>query len=348
VRLPRHQPASRTARGPRRAAGLAVALSVLAAGLAACGNGGDRLTIYSGRTQELIGPLLEQYAEESGTSIDVRYADSAELALLIDTEGDRSPADVFISQSPGAVSFLDEQGRLQPLPDDLLERVPDEDRAANGGWVGLTGRVRTLAYNTDAVDESELPDSVLDLTDDAYRGRLGVAPSNGSFQDFVTAMRVERGDDATLEWLEGIAANDPRTYPNNVSILEAVGRGEIDMGLINHYYDFQAKAEDPDLPTALHFFDDGDLGGLLLVTAASVVDTAEQTEDARGLVEFLLEREAQEYFSDETLECPLAAGVDPAPVLPPLDSVARARIDFEQLGGIDRTVELIDESGISE
>jgi iron(III) transport system substrate-binding protein len=323
------------------------AVVVLGSPLAACGGDGGRLTVYSGRTKDLIGPLLEQFSEETGIGIDVRYADSAELALLIDTEGDRSPADVFLSQSPGAVAFLDKQGRLQALPQSVLDAVPAEDRASDGGWVGLTGRVRALVYNTDQVDPATLPDSVLDLTDPQYKGMLGVAPTNGSFQDFVTAMRVERGDDATLEWLKGIAANDARTYPNNVSILEAVGRGEIAMGLVNHYYDFQAKAEDPDLPTALHFFAEGDLGSTLLVTAASLLDTADQVSDGEQLIGFLLQEEAQRYFSEETFEYPLAAGVAPAPALPPLESIVRARIDFGELADLGRTVDLIAESGLT-
>jgi iron(III) transport system substrate-binding protein len=321
---------------------------VLTAGLTACGDDGDRLTVYSGRNADLIGPLLEQFADETGIDIDVRYDDTANLALLIDTEGDRSPADVFISQSPGAVAFLEEQGRLRTLPEDLLSEVSEEDRSSDGTWVGLTGRVRTLAYNTEQVDAAELPASVLDLTAPQFDGRLGVAPSNGSFQDFVTAMRIELGEDRTREWLEGIAANDPATYPNNVSILEAIGRGEIDFGLINHYYDFRAKAEDPDLPTALEFFEPGDLGSLLLVTAGSVVDTTDKGEEAERLVRFLLEEEAQRYFSDETFEFPLVAGVEPAEGLPPLSDIASTRIDLERLGDLERTEELIGASGLAD
>jgi iron(III) transport system substrate-binding protein len=327
---------------------LVVVGALLAAGLSACGDDGDRLTVYSGRTEDLIGPLLERFADETGIDIDVRYDDTANLALLIDTEGDRSPADVFISQSPGAVAFLEERDRLRALPEETLGEVPEEDRSSDGTWVGLTGRVRTLAYNTDEVQEGELPASVLDLTDPRFEGRIGVAPSNGSFQDFVTAMRIELGEDRTREWLEGIAANDPATYPNNVSILEAIGRGEIELGLINHYYDFRAKAEDPDLPTALEFFDPGDLGSLLLVTAGSVVDTTDQEGDAERLIRFLLEEDAQRYFSEETFEYPLAAGVEPVEGLPPLDDIASTRIDLEQLGDLERTEELIGASGLAD
>ena len=331
----------------RRVLGVPV-VAVLALGLSGCGGDEERLTVYSGRNRDLIGPLLEQFADETGIDIDVRYDDTANLALLIDTEGGQSPADVFLSQSPGAVAFLEERGRLGALPDDLLSEVPEDDRSSEGTWVGLTGRVRTLAYNTDAVDEAELPASVLDLTDPRFEGRVGVAPSNGSFQDFVTAMRIELGEDRAREWLEGVAANDPVTYPNNVSILEALGRGEIDFGLINHYYDFRAKAEDPDLPTALEFFEPGDLGSLLLVTAASVVDTADQRAEAVRLVRFLLAEDAQRYFSEETFEFPLAAGVEPAEGLPPLEDIASTRIDLERLGDLERTEELIGASGLAD
>ncbi|MGH9215584.1 MAG: extracellular solute-binding protein, partial [Acidimicrobiales bacterium] len=158
--------------------------------LAACGSGGDeRLVVYSGRTSNLIDPLLNDFADDSGISVTVRYGESADLALLIDEEGDRTLADVFISQSPGAVGFLDAAGRLAPLADELIAAVPEGDAAADAGWVGLSGRVRTLVYNPDLVDDADLPDSVLDLTAPEYAGRVALAPTNGSFQDFVTVLR---------------------------------------------------------------------------------------------------------------------------------------------------------------
>lgn len=320
-----------------------LAATMAAAVLPACSSGSDRLTVYSGRTEDLIGPLLERFAEENDIGIDVRYGDSGELAQLIDTEGDNSPADVFISQSPGAVAFLDHAGRLRSIDADILDAVPADDHATDGEWVGLTARVRVLVYNTDDVDPAALPESVFDLTDGRFAGEVGVAPANGSFQDFVTAMRLEEGDDETRAWLQGLAANDARTYPNNVSIVEAVGRGEVRFGLVNHYYNVRARAEDPDLATENYFFPDGDLGGLLLVTAASVLDTADRVDDAERLIQFLLESEAQEYFAEETMEYPLAAGVEPSPELPPL---AGTRVAFDDLGDLAATEELIDQSGI--
>jgi iron(III) transport system substrate-binding protein len=321
--------------------------TLLVFGLApACSSDGDVLTIYSGRDLALIGPILEQFAEERGVDIEVRDGTTAEMALLIEEEGDRSPADVFLSQSPGAVAYLDGLDRLAELPDAVLDAVPADDRAPDGRWVGITGRVRTLVYNPELISEGELPGSVLELTDPRFDGLLAVAPPNASFQDFVTGLRGELGDDEARAFLEGLAANDALTFPNNVAILEAVNRGEIAMGLINHYYWFENAVEDPDQVAQLHFFDEGDLGSMLLVTAASVLDTADDPDLANELVEFLLGEAAQTYFAEETLEYPLAAGVEPVAGLFPLSEIVSARLDFETLGTLDETIALIDESGI--
>ncbi len=313
---------------------MVVAFALVGPALGACtGGDSERLVIYSGRTENLIGPLLHDFSEETGIKIDVRYGDSADLALLIDEEGDRTPADVFISQSPGAVGYLDAAGRLSELPSEVVDLVPEGDAAADAGWVGLSGRVRTLVYNTDLVDPATLPDSVLDLTEPQYAGEVALAPTNGSFQDFVTVLRHELGDDEAQAWLDGMAADDPPTFDNNTAIVEAVGRGEVPMGLVNHYYAFRALDEDPDLPVENHFFPDGDYGSTLLVTAASIIEGTGKGDDAEELIEFLLSDEAQTFFSDETFEYPLAGDATPNEALPPFDDISKTRVDLDELGG---------------
>lgn len=322
-------------------------LAALLAGVAACAGGGDAITVYSGRTSNLIEPLLREFAETSNIDVEVRYGQSADLALLIETEGGQSPADVFISQSPGAVGFLAGEGRLRPLNSRVLELVDTPFRNGAGQWVGMSGRVRTLVYNSDLVDPAELPSSVFDLTGEEYRGRVAVAPANGSFQDFTTAMREGHGDGAALDWLRGMADNDARTYPNNTSIVQAVGRGEVPMGLVNHYYNYRARAENPDVPSENHFFAAGDIGSLLIITAIGILDSSDEPERAEELVRFMLGRSAQEFFSQQTFEYPLAAGVRPASVLPALSEINITSYDFDSLGGgLERTKELIDESGL--
>ena len=336
-------------RRTRRFAASTAALAALSLGLGACGGGGgERLTVYSGRTADLIKPILKRFSDETGISVDFLPGDSADLALQIDTEGDKSPADVFLSQSPGAMGYLDGKGRMAALPGDVLDRVPERFQGGDGNWVGISGRVRVLVYNTNQVDEADLPDSVLDLTDAKYRGKVGVAPTNGSFQDFVSGMRELLGDDKALAWLKGMVENQARTYENNNAILEAVQRGEIPFGLVNHYYNERAKGEDPGTPTENHLFADGDPGTMILVTAAGIVDTSHHKESARRLVEFLLSKEAQEYFASETFEYPLVTGVKPAVEdLPALDSIAAPRLDMSGLGAdLQKTREMIRDSGL--
>lgn len=312
-------------------------------------SGADSVTIYSGRNEEQIQPILDLFEEETGIDVEARYGDSADLALLIDEEGaaGRTEADVYLSQSPGSIGYLDQQGRLTELPAEILELVPEEVRDDDGRWVGFSGRQRVLVYNPELVDESELPDSVFALTDPEWEGQIGVAPSNGSFQDFVTAMRVTEGEEATAEWLAGLAANDPVTYPRNSAIVAAVGRGEVPVGLVNHYYNYQALAEDPNHPGLNHQFAPDDPGSLLIVTGAAIVEGTDRPDVAAQLIEFLLGPEGQQYFADETFEYPLAIGQEPATEIPPIDFTDVGSIDFEELGGgLERTRELIAEAGL--
>ena len=327
----------------RRIAGVLV----LAAVVAACGGSDAALTVYSGRTENLVGPLLEDFTAETGIAVEVRYGNSADLALLLEQEGDRSPADVFISQSPGAVGFLAGADLLQPIGDEALELVPPEFRNGAGLWAGMSGRVRVLVYNTDLIDPAELPDSVFDLTQERFRGQIGVAPSNGSFQDFVTGMRETSSDEEASAWLEGLAANDARVYANNTAIVQAVGRGEVPLGLVNHYYNLRALAEDPDAPSENHFFPDGDIGSLVITTALGVLASTDDVTASDRFVQFMLGESAQTFFAEQTFEYPLAAGVDQYPGLPDLAELGVATYDFDQLaGGLERTKELIDASGL--
>ncbi|MGI8574674.1 MAG: iron ABC transporter substrate-binding protein [Egibacteraceae bacterium] len=326
-----------------------VVVLLLASGCAGVLSGAsDELVVYSGRSENLIGPLLERFAEERDIAIAVKYGDSSELALLLAEEGERSQADVFLSQSPGATGFLAEQGLLATLDPSVLRQVPARFRNESGRWVGLSGRQRVLVYNTEMVDPKELPDSVFDLAAPRLASQLAVAPENGSFQDFVTAMRQTEGEPATQQWLEAIAEGGARTYANNSAIVEAVGRGEVPFGLVNHYYNERFLAEDPDHPTANYRFAGDDIGALIIPSTGSVLAGSDRALDANELISFLLTREAQRFYSDETFEYPLAAGVASPGDLPPLDSIESPPYDIDQLGGgLQRTVELIDESGLS-
>jgi iron(III) transport system substrate-binding protein len=268
------------------------------------------------------------------------------MANLILTEGANSPADVFFGQDAGALGALSEEGMLATLPDELLETVDERFRSPSGEWVGVSGRARVVVYNTDALTESDLPESILDFTDSAWSGRIGWAPTNGSFQAFVTALRVLEGDEAARAWLDGIQANDPGVYEGNNPALDAVIAGEIDVAFINHYYLMQRLAEEPDVPAANYFLTGGDPGALVNVAGAGILETAEHTEAARRFVEYLLSDEAQTYFADETKEYPLIEGVTADSALPALDEIGTPEIDLSDLSDLEGTLEMLQEAGV--
>lgn len=322
---------------------------VLAAGLAGCTSSAQRsVTVYSGRTTDLIKPILDRFASQTGISVEFKQGDSPELALTIAQEGERSPADVFISQNPGSTAYLAAKGLLRPIPAGILDRVPPDLRSANGLWVGVSARLRTLVWNPTKADPSKLPASVDNLTEPAYAGQVGVAPTNGSFVDFVSAMRVERGDEATKQWLSSVVANRPKTYANNNAIVDGVNRGEITYGLANHYYVLQAKRQNPGLAAENYFFPTADIGNVEIVSTASILKSAKNGPEAEELVRFLLNDESQKYFTDQTLEYPVVGGVPAAAGVPAIDTIKVRRVDFEKLGAdFESTIAMIKESGLS-
>jgi iron(III) transport system substrate-binding protein len=325
------------------------ALAALLAALAAAGCGGSdgkQLTVYSGREEELVEPLFERFEQDTGIHVDVRYGESAELAATIAEEGDNSPADVFFAQDPGSLGSVAPQ--LEKLPQETLDRVEPAFRDDAGRWVGTSGRSRVLVYNTDELSESELPQSVFDLTDPKWKGRIGIAPTNASFQAFVTAMRLSAGEERMRTWLEDLKRNEPKTYEKNAPVVEAVASGEIDVGLVNHYYLYLVKEEQPDAPIANHFFGAGDPGALVSVAGAGVLAGADHGEEARRFVDFLLSDESQRFYVDEAEEAeyPLVAGIEPKQGLPPLDQLKGPNVDLSSFGPeLERTVELLRETG---
>jgi iron(III) transport system substrate-binding protein len=320
--------------------------------LAGCGGGfspgEDELVVYSGREEELVGPLIERFEEETGIEVAVRYANSSELAATLAEEGGNSPADVFWAQDPGALGAVEAEGRFAELPQSVLDRVPERFRDPDGTWTGVSGRVRVIAYNTDDVPEGEVPDQIDDVADERWRGKIGIAPPNASFQAFVSAMRLNRGDEATREWLDAVKANEPRFYENNIAILEALAEGEIEIGLVNHYYLALIKSENPDAPVENHFLAAGDDGALISVAGAGVIDGSDKQEQAERFVEFLLSETGQRFYAEETEEAeyPLVEGVEPRAGLPPLDSLEGPDVQLDQLGEeLETTLEMLAEAG---
>lgn len=311
----------------------------------------NTLVIYSGRSESLVGPLIDQFSAATGIEVEVLYGSTAEVAATLLEEGENSPADIFYAQDPGGLGAVSDTGLLVPLPAETLAKTESRFQSESGDWVGISGRARVLVYNTEVLSPAELPASLEELTEPQWRGRIGWAPTNGSFQAMVTAMRQVWGEDKTREWLQGIQANEPVVYPKNTPIVEAVGKGEVDIGLVNHYYLFRFIAEQgEEFPARNHFLPDGGPGSLIMVSGAGILQTADNPENAQRFLDFMLSLPAQQYFASQTFEYPVIEGVAIEGILTPLDELSPQAIDLplSSMADLEGTALLLSDLGLLE
>ncbi len=342
--MPTHNPFRRT----HLLVGIACLTALIATSCGGSSNN-DALVIYSGREQELVEPLYAAFTKDTGIELDVRWGASSELAATLREEGDASPADVFYAQDAGSMAILEPQ--LAQLPSDDLALVPTRFEDPAGKWVGVTGRIRVLTYNTDRVDEIQLPGSVLELAEPNWTlGEIGVAPTNASFVGFVSAMRATIGDAKTISFLQGLATH-AKTFLKNSQIVDAIASGEVDTGLVNHYYLYEKRASDPTAPIANHFFDPTDTGSFINVSAVGILATTTKSEQAERFVHWLL-TDGQVFFANdaEEREYPLntsQAGLERSQELPALADHPGPDVALATLGTqIETTVAMIRDAGL--
>lgn len=333
---------------------LTALLLALAMVLAACGGesaGTDEpgsLVVYSGRSEELVAPVIERFQEQTGIEVEVRYASTGDLATTLLQEGDASPADVFYAQDPAFIGAVALEGLLTTLPDDILSLTPDRFSDADGRWVGVTARSRVMVYTPELVADDELPASVWDLVDPAWQGRLGVAPTNGSFVAFVSAMVLAEGEERTLEWLEGIAANEPVIFDGNSPIVAAADAGDVDAGLVNHYYLLRLADEQGGATARNHYFEGDDPGAIVLPTGAGILESAANPQQAEEFIRFLLSEESQQYFLDSVFEYPVITGAGTPEGQVPLEELGGPDIPLSDLATVlDTATRLIAEAGLT-
>ena len=330
-------------------------LSAVAVLLASCGSGTSgggsgqastgALTIYSGRSKSLVGPIIRQFGEETGVRVLVKYAGTPQLAATLLEEGDGTPADVFFAQDPGGLGAVEDL--LARLPGKILEQVPDWARSPQGTWVGLSGRARTVVYNTKTLTEADLPDDIFEFVDPKWKGRIGWGPTNASFQTMVTAMRAVWGEDKTRDWLEGIEANDPKDYPKNTPIVAAAASGEIDVGFVNHYYLHRFLAEEGESFQARNYhLRSGGPGAIIMVAGAGILATSDNQDTAERFLNYMLSPVAQQYFADQAFEYPLIDGVKIQPGLVPFSDFVHPDISLKDLADLAGTQSLLRETGI--
>ena len=332
-----------------------VLVVALGATLSACGgdaggSDGDALVIYSGRSEALVGPILDRLEEAVDVPVEVRYGASSTLAAQLLEEGDATEADVFFSQDAGALGALAKEGMLEPLPESVTSLVPEDYTDDEGRWVATTARARVLSYDPAQAPEVAEFSEIDQILDPKYSGEIGYAPTNASFHAFVTALRIDRGDDGARQWLEAFAALDPEAFENNTAVLEATDGGEVSIGLINHYYWYRLADEvgAENVNAQIRFLDSDDPGALVNVAGAGVVAGSDQAEAANAAIEYLLSEDAQKYFADETAEYPVVEGVSSTTFdLEPLAELDSHQIDLNELDSLDETLALLGEVGLT-
>ncbi len=343
------------------AAGSALGVAVLASGpslavgqvsspeatpVAALLGAPGELTIYSGRSEDLIAGVIDIIESDGDIDAQVSYGSTGEVAIRILEEGANSPASLFIAQDAGALGQLANEGRLAPLPPEILDRVDPRFVSPDGLWVGLSARARVLVYNTDMLTEADLPASLVDLTDGSWSGQVAWAPTNASFQTHVTLLRQVLGEGATRDWLQAMIDNGTVAYEGNGQIVTAVCAGEIATGLVNHYYLWEKIAEEGEQPAANYYFPNGDVGALVNIAGAGVLAESPNSDQALRALDVLLGINAQTYFAENTSEYPLVAGVEPSADLPPLAEIQTPDIDLTDLADLEGTVALLTEVGL--
>jgi len=304
------------------------------------------LTIYSGRSEDLIAGVIDIIETDGEIDAQVSYGGTGEVAIRILEEGANSPASLFISQDAGALGQLAAEGRLAVLPDEILSRVDSRFVSPDGLWIGLSARASVLVYNTELVAEEDLPPSMLDLTDGSWNGMVAWAPTNASFQSHVTAMRMLLGEEVTRSWLQGMIDNGAVVFDGNGPIVAAVVAGEIAVGLVNHYYLWETIAEAGPVPAENYYFPEGDIGSLVNIAGAGILADSPNPEQALRALDILLGVGGQTYFAENTSEYPLSAGVQPISELPPLDDMQTPDIDLTDLDDLEGTVALLMEVGL--
>ena len=302
------------------------------------------LVIYSGRSESLVAPIIQQFKDTTGIDVQVKYANTGALAATLLEEGDNSPADVFYAQDPGGLAAV--SALMTDLPDDITAAAPAWAQSEQGRWVGITGRARVVVYGTDNLAESDLPDDLWGFTEPQWRGRVGWAPTNGSFQAMVTALRVGWGEARTEEWLRAMLDNDVQVYPKNTPQVAAAAAGEIDVGLVNHYYLYRFLAEEgEDFAARNAHLRGAGPGSIVLVSGAGILETADNPENAAAFIRFLLSAVGQQYFAGSTFEYPLVEGVRPSLLLTPLAEIRQPDITLADLSDLAGTQALLQKVG---
>jgi iron(III) transport system substrate-binding protein len=311
-------------------------------------SGGGSLTLYSSQHEPMTEALLEGFEDESGAAVEVRYGEDEGLASQIEQEGDATPADVVLTENTPPLELLAGEELLTEVDSSTLAEVPSRYNSPSGNWVGVAARETVMVYNPDLIAAEELPASILDLAEPEWKGKLAIAPSEPDFVPIVSAIEKLDGEAAAKSWLEGFAGN-AKHYNDNEGIIAAVDDGQVAAGIVNHYYWYEAVAEEgkDKVPSKLHYFGNEDPGALVNVSGAGALESSDDPELAQEFLAYLVSEEGQAAIRESgDWEYPLNGEVPPPPGLKPFDTLEPPKVGPADLGDGSRPVELMQEVGL--
>lgn len=338
--------------GVGRKAAHTLAAAVLAGALlAACSGksgGSDTLTLYNGQHPQTTQALVSAFERETGIDVKIRHDDEAVLANQLAEEGSSSPADLLYTENSPALEFLQSKGLLAPVSAPTLSAVASRYNSPQDDWIGVSARVSVMDYSTRRLTPAQLPSSIMDLAGPQWKDKLGLAPSETDFQPIVTSIAVAHGQAAALQWLKAVKANaGGHVYPDNESLTDAINKGTIALGIINHYYWYREKAVagSVGLHSAIGFFAAGDPGYVLDVSGAAVLKSSKKQAAAQKFLAFLVSPTGQSIIAkSDSFEYPIGSGAVTAQPIPAFSSLHPNSLTVAQLGDGQVAIKLLQEA----
>lgn len=307
----------------------------------------EGIVVYNAQHENLVKSWVDGFTKETGIKVTLRNGDDSELGNQLVQEGSASPADVFLTENSPSMVLVDNANLFAPLDADTLKQVPAEYRPAHGRWIGIAARSTVFVYNPEKLNEQQLPESLMDLAKPEWKGRWAASPSGADFQAIVSAMLALKGEKATLEWLKAMKANFV-AYKGNSTVMKAVNAGQIDGGVIYHYYRFvdQSKTGENSKNTQLYYFKHQDPGAFVSLSGGGVLASSKHKAQAQAFIKYITGKEGQESLrTNNAFEYAVGVNAASNPKLVPLKDLDAPKVEPSTLNS-KKVIELMTQAGL--
>ncbi|HCT7900404.1 TPA: iron ABC transporter substrate-binding protein [Enterobacter cloacae] len=307
----------------------------------------EGIVVYNAQHENLVKSWVDGFTKETGIKVTLRNGDDSELGNQLVQEGSASPADVFLTENSPSMVLVDNAKLFAPLDAETLKQVPAEYRPAHGRWIGIAARSTVFVYNPEKLSEQQLPKSLMDLAKPEWKGRWAASPSGADFQAIVSAMLALKGEQATLEWLKAMKANFV-AYKGNSTVMKAVNAGQIDGGVIYHYYRFvdQSKTGENSKNTKLYYFKHQDPGAFVSLSGGGVLASSKHKAQAQAFIKYITGKEGQDSLrTNNAFEYAVGVNAASNPKLVPLNELDAPKVEPSTLNS-KKVIALMTQAGL--